>query len=52
MAVIGYAGALMVLLPIYGNHGLWAALLLFMAFRGITLGLTYPRIERRISAET
>ncbi len=52
ISFIGYAGALMVLLPIYGNHGLWAALLLLMAFRGITLGLTYPRIERRISAET
>ena len=47
---IGYAGALVLLLPIYNNHGLWASLLLFMILRGVTLGLTYPKIERRIMA--
>jgi MATE family multidrug resistance protein len=30
----------------FGNHGLWAALTLFFAARGITLGLKYPSLER------
>jgi multidrug resistance protein, MATE family len=32
----------------WGNHGLWAAFSLFMALRALTLGLCYPRLERRI----
>ena len=48
LSFLGYAGALIVLVPAYGNHGLWAALLFFMALRGITLGVRYPTIERRI----
>jgi len=30
----------------FGNHGLWCALLAFMALRAITLGLQLPRVER------
>lgn len=30
----------------YGNHGLWAALLLFMAARGITLAWCLPSLMR------
>ena len=52
ISFIGYAGSLVVLLPIYSNHGLWAALMLFMFFRGVTLSLTYPMIEKRISTVT
>ena len=48
LSFLGYAGALAMLVPAYGNHGLWAALLFFMALRGITLGVRYPVIERRI----
>ncbi|WP_166653554.1 MATE family efflux transporter [Paraburkholderia flava] len=33
----------------YGNHGLWAALLVFMAARGITLGRLLPRVARSIA---
>ena len=32
-------------MTLYGNHGLWAALLLFMAARGATLIRLLPRIE-------
>lgn len=42
-----YAGAIWALVPVFGNHGLWAALLLFNALRGITLGLLYPGLERQ-----
>ena len=31
----------------WGADGLWAALMLFMAARGVTLALVYPRVERR-----
>lgn len=40
-----YFAAVYVLLP-YGNHGLWAALMIFFGARGITLGLRYPALER------
>lgn len=33
----------------YGNHGLWVALLVFMAARGITLGRLLPRVARSIA---
>ena len=32
---------------VWGNHGLWAALLVLMVLRGLTLGWLYARIERR-----
>ena len=43
--VIVYGIALWILLPIYGNTGLWAALLISFVVRGITLGLRYPSLE-------
>jgi MATE family multidrug resistance protein len=42
-----YALAVWLLLPAYGNHGLWAALMILNATRGITLGLRYPALEAR-----
>jgi len=32
---------------VWGNHGLWAALLGLMVLRGTTLGWLFARIERR-----
>ena len=40
-----YLVALVVLLPVIGNHGLWAALNISFVARGITLGLRYPALE-------
>ncbi|MEQ9143220.1 MAG: MATE family efflux transporter [Parvibaculaceae bacterium] len=37
-----------VLLP-FGNHGLWAALLLFNVSRALTLGRYYPRLLRSVA---
>lgn len=37
-----YAVALVVLVPWAGNHGLWAALMLFFVARGVTMGRVYP----------
>ncbi|WP_246040517.1 MATE family efflux transporter [Roseovarius arcticus] len=41
-----YGAAVAVLMPLFGNHGLWAALLIAFAVRGITLGMRYPALER------
>lgn len=38
------------LIALWGNHGLWLALLVLMAARGLTLGAYYPRLERRVAA--
>ena len=34
--------------PLWGNHGLWVALVVFMIARALTLWVWYPRIERQI----
>jgi MATE family multidrug resistance protein len=46
LSLIIFLAAVWLLLPLWGNHGLWAALMIFMATRGITLGVWYPRIVR------
>ncbi|MEO1561855.1 MAG: MATE family efflux transporter [Pseudomonadota bacterium] len=48
VSAIIYAGSVAVLMPAFGNHGLWAALLIFFAARGVTLGLKYPALERDV----
>jgi MATE family multidrug resistance protein len=45
-SVAVYALALALLLPAFGNHGLWAALMTLNAVRGLTMALYYPRAER------
>ncbi|MEM9271194.1 MAG: MATE family efflux transporter, partial [Pseudomonadota bacterium] len=35
----------LMLLEPYGNHGLWAALMVFSVARGVTLWLRYPKVE-------
>ncbi len=46
-AVIYFVIAL-ALMPHFGNHGLWIALLASFAARGATLGAMYPRLERSV----
>ena len=41
-----YAAAAAVLVPLFGNHGLWAAFLIGFAARGVTLAVRYPALER------
>lgn len=40
-----YAMAVVILVPLLGNHGLWLALLISFVARGVTLGLRYPALE-------
>ncbi|WP_224815483.1 MATE family efflux transporter [Hasllibacter sp. MH4015] len=44
-AVIYVIGAA-ILIPTLGNHGVWIALLISFAARGVTLGAKYPSLER------
>jgi MATE family multidrug resistance protein len=43
-----YLIALALLLPKYGNHGLWASLIIFSIARGLTLGYKYPKLEASV----
>ena len=43
-----YVAACLVLVPAWGNNGLWASLLLFMGARGVTLAVRYPALERSV----
>lgn len=46
VSMIVFYVSLFLLMPQLGNHGLWAALMIFFAARAITLGIYYPRIEK------
>ncbi|WP_372573253.1 MATE family efflux transporter [Ruegeria jejuensis] len=50
VSVAVYVAALLALVPLLGNHGLWAALMVLNIMRGVTLGLRYPRLEAQVSA--
>ena len=43
-----YVAALAILVPMMGNHGLWAALMVLNIARGVTLGWRYPALERAV----
>jgi multidrug resistance protein, MATE family len=42
-AFLGYCASLAVLVPVFGNHGLWAGLNLFLLMRGLFLLVLVPR---------
>ncbi|WP_171128713.1 MATE family efflux transporter [Ruegeria sp. HKCCA6707] len=44
-----YVLALFVLVPMMGNHGLWAALMVLNIARGLTLGWRYPKLEAGVA---
>tara|TARA_R100000789_G_scaffold14655_6_gene18162 strand:+ start:11369 stop:12706 length:1338 start_codon:yes stop_codon:yes gene_type:complete len=41
-----YFVAATLLIPLWGPHGMWAALMIAFIARGVTLGLRYPSLER------
>ncbi|WP_127900944.1 MATE family efflux transporter [Solirhodobacter olei] len=47
VSVALYAVSLFTLLPLWGNTGLWAALMILNTARGLTMAAWYPAIERR-----
>jgi MATE family multidrug resistance protein len=44
VSVAAYAAALALLLPAFGNHGLWAGLMVLNVTRALTLWLYWPRV--------
>ena len=48
LSVLIYLAAWYVLTPLYGNHGLWAALMVFFIARGVTLGARVPALLRAL----
>jgi multidrug resistance protein, MATE family len=42
-AFLGYCASIAVLVPVFGNHGLWAGLNLFLLMRGLFLLVLVPR---------
>jgi len=45
-----YAVSAVLLVPAYGNHGLWVSMLLSFVARGVTLAAKYPALERAAAA--
>jgi multidrug resistance protein, MATE family len=50
LSLLVYLGAWYVLEPIYGNHGLWAALCIFFIVRGLTFAARMPALTKRAFA--
>ena len=48
VSVAVYLALCALLIPLWGNHGLWFAFAAFMALRGVTLGAVYPAVGRSI----
>ena len=46
VSLAAYLAAWWVLAPVYANHGLWAALIVFVAMRATTLGLRFGALRR------
>ncbi|HHB81297.1 MAG TPA: MATE family efflux transporter, partial [Aliiroseovarius sp.] len=46
ISAVVYLVAVMLLVPMMGNHGLWAALMISFIARGATLAARYPSLER------
>jgi multidrug resistance protein, MATE family len=52
VSLASYLAAVWLLLPLFGNHGLWLALAIFMVVRAAALAVYYPRIEASLSVST
>ena len=46
VALLIYVAAVIVFVPLWGNHGLWAALMVSFIARGGLLAIKYPALER------
>ena len=50
LSVVVYIAALVILVPLAGNHGLWAALMVLNGVRTLTLWRLYPKVSALASA--
>jgi len=46
LSLLVYLISLPVLVPMFGNHGLWGAFMILMAARAVTLGWKLPRLQQ------
>jgi multidrug resistance protein, MATE family len=49
VALVIFILAVWLLVPVFGNHGLWLAFIAFMGLRGVFLGAFYPRLREKIT---
>ena len=49
LSAIAYFATAFALMPLFGNHGLWAALILSFVYRAVFLGLRYPALENAVT---
>ncbi|MEY4697900.1 MAG: hypothetical protein RIT14_2328 [Pseudomonadota bacterium] len=49
-SVAGYVVALGLLVPGFGNHGLWAALMVLNGLRGVTMARAFPAVAAKAGA--
>lgn len=47
ISAICYVVCIYTLVPIWGNHGLWASYSIFLVMRALTLVVKYPEIEKK-----
>ncbi len=50
LSTVAFVVAVALLVPAYGNHGLWIAFLFSFVARAVTLGARYPALERATAA--
>ena len=50
ISLLAYLGAVWALVPVWGNHGLWLSLIIFMVLRALTLGVMLPSIGRGLAS--
>ncbi|MEY8827989.1 MATE family efflux transporter [Sedimentitalea sp. XS_ASV28] len=50
LSTVAFVVAVALLVPSYGNHGLWIAFLFSFVARAVTLGARYPALERATAA--
>lgn len=47
ISVAAYTVALLALMPLFGNHGLWAALMVLNIARGVSMGLKWHLVQEK-----
>ncbi len=50
-AIVIYLASDALLAPAWGNHGVWAAFLIFYLARAATLAVAYPALEKRLQSQ-
>ena len=48
VSLLIYLAAAWIAVPLFGNHGLWLALAIFMTARGVTMAIAYPALARTV----